>query len=132
MLTRGCRRDSISLTGPSINPEVSAAPQHTPFDPTLSIEYRFTIIYKDGKAARLVPGAISDKEVCSIFKADLRAFEIGQPKDQVIFLDEQGSISFTFMRYDDDSDNNVRLHLCLLKPCILFVNMICGSYTSLA
>jgi len=50
---------------------------------TMSITYRFTSHIKM-KGARLVPGVISEKEVCSIFKADLKTFEIEQPKDQAI------------------------------------------------
>ncbi|KIM81135.1 hypothetical protein PILCRDRAFT_502541 [Piloderma croceum F 1598] len=111
------RRDSISFTGPSTNSEVSAAistdvnippaSTSTPELPTMSIKYRFTITYKDGKAARLVPGVISEKEVYSIFKADLKIFEIEQPKDQAIRLDGPGSISFAFMKYEDVNDNGL-------------------------
>jgi hypothetical protein len=111
------RRDSISFTGPSTNPEAPAdAPTNVNIPPAststqellaMSIKYRFTITYKDEKAARLVPGVISEKEVCSVFKADLKIFEIEQPKDQEICLDRRGSISFTFMKYANVSDNDV-------------------------
>ena len=80
----------------------------------MSIRYRFTITYKDEKAARLVPGIISEKEVCSIFKADLKTFDIDQPKDQAIRLDGPGSISFTFMKYEGVSDDSVRPAFVLL------------------
>ena len=70
-------------------------------------KYRFTITYMGEKAARLAPGTIPDKEVCSIFKADLRSFKLDQPKDETIRLDKTGSVSFTFMQ--NDAESNVRL-----------------------
>jgi len=77
----------------------------------MSIKYRFTIIYKDSKAARLVPGTISNAEIYAMFKADLDTLEVDQPREDSVFLDEKGAISFTFMRYEDGSDNHVRLFL---------------------
>jgi hypothetical protein len=87
----------------------------------MSITYRFTITYKDGKAARLVPGVISEKEVCSIFKADLKTFEIEQPKDQAIRLDGPGSISFAFMKCEDVGNNDVRPSSVFLAALHLYI-----------
>lgn len=120
MLTRGCLRDSLSLSGPSISPaefittnntnsdlSLKLPPKPTPTTPDMSNEYRFTITYKAEKAARLIPGNISAEEVRSIFKADLDAFKIDQPADEVVRLDRPGSVSFTFAKKEDD-------HVCHL------------------
>jgi len=117
MLTRGHRRDSISLTGPFRDPEglvdiqpiASEQLMSAPIEklPATSIRYRFTITYTGGKAAQLVPGNISDKAVSSIFKADLRAFKINQPKNETISLDGPGSVSFLLMRHEGGNNNNV-------------------------
>jgi hypothetical protein len=74
----------------------------------MAINYRFTITYTDGKAAQLVPGNISDKAISSIFKADLRAFKINQPKPDAIRLDEPGSVSLMLTRYDGSDNDDVR------------------------
>ena len=87
----------------------------------MSTEYRFTITYNGGKARRLTPSTISSKEICAIFKADLRAFKIDQPKDETIQLDQRGSVSFTLRRYEDDNKNDV-CHLHLARFDENFVN----------
>ena len=124
MLTRGHHRESLSLTGPFADykgtsilqnptPNTSTQSKSTPAPrpPAMSIKYRFTITYKDEKAARLVPGTISNKYFCALFKADLRAFKIDQPKNETIRLDQRGCVSFTFLRYKDERKNDVRPHL---------------------
>jgi hypothetical protein len=122
MLTRGHHRENISLTGPFSDHEGLSDSQPTSSDATtqsastakpsdMSIKYRFTITYKDKKAALLVPGNIADKAISSIFKSDLRAFKINQPKNENVHLHEPGSVSFTLMRYENDDYNDVRLDL---------------------
>jgi hypothetical protein len=143
MLTRSHRRDSISLTGPFRDPEGLVDLQPIASDaikqsmsgpiekpPAMSIKYRFTITYTGWKAARLVPGDISDKAVSSIFKADLRAFKINQPKNETISLDGPGSVSFMLMRYEGGNNNNVYRVPEICAFHFIFADVACcGRYT---